>query len=244
MFRWLLSLLILATAWSGIASAHELFLAADGELMVLYRGHFVGDAGHGDAHGHSHDHGPEACAPGLLTGVVGIDASGLRWIQSTPDRNGWPASGRALLIQLSSGFWTKTPGGTVNLPPDATVQPLTSWRSYESLKWLAKGDAWTLRLGKEEGDDALELLPLENPFELQEGDKLTVRLVSGQRPIAGAVVAYGGKVRGKTDGDGRINIRLKHSGTQLLTASWVRPDPTGRCERIVTTTALQFELEK
>lgn len=240
MSRWLISLLILMTAWSATASAHELFLSADGQLLVLYRGHAPGDAGYGD----DHDHGPEVCAPDLLTGVVGIDHAGLRWIQSEPGRNGWPAGGQALLIHLSSGFWTKTPDGTVNLPPDSTVQPLTSWRSYESLKWLAKGDAWALRLGAGEGDDALELLPLEDPFALHRGDKLTVRLVSGERPIADAVVAYGGRVRGRTDNEGRINIRLKHSGMQLLTASWVRPDPTGRCERIVTTTALQFELEE
>lgn len=241
--RFLSLLLITALPLIAVsAAAHELFLAPDGDLLVLYRGHL--EAGEDHAHGAGHAHGPEACPAGLLDRVVGIDGSGLRWLQSSPTSNGWPASGNALLVSLSSGSWTKTPAGTMNVPPDQTAQPLTSWRSFESLKWLAPGDAWALRLGADEGPDALEMLPLEDPFALDEGDKLTVRLVSGQRPIADAVVAYGGQVRGRTDADGRINIRLKHAGTQLLTASWVRPDPSGRCEKIVTTTALQFELEK
>lgn len=240
-FPILVALLLVAAT----AHAHELFLAPrDGELVLL-RGHLAAGHEHGHGLAHEHGHGPEACPADILTGAAWIDARGEQQFEAAPGRNGWPADTQALLVRLSTGYWTKTPQGTVNLPPDGTDRPLTSWLSHESLKWLACGStAWSAPLGPDEGPGVLELVPLENPFELDEGDKLTVRLVSGRRPIAGAVVTYGGKARGKTDADGRINIRLKEAGTQLLAASWIRPDPDGRCERIVTTCALQFELEE
>ncbi|MCK7577697.1 MAG: hypothetical protein MZV65_19130 [Chromatiales bacterium] len=55
-------------------------------------------------------------------------------------------------------------------------------------------------------------------------------------------VAYDGEPRGGTDADGRINIRLRHGGVQLISASFDEPLQDARADKAVRATVLQFQL--
>jgi nickel transport protein len=51
----------------------------------------------------------------------------------------------AAYVLISSGYWTKTPYGTENLPRSEARMPLRSWLSYESVKRI---DRWNDALAK------------------------------------------------------------------------------------------------
>jgi nickel transport protein len=53
-------------------------------------------------------------------------------------------------------------------------------------------------------------------------------------------VAYDGDPRGVTGADGRINLRIRHRGTQVITASIDETSPDG--SKVVRSTALLFDL--
>jgi nickel transport protein len=55
-------------------------------------------------------------------------------------------------------------------------------------------------------------------------------------------VSYDGKPRGTTGRDGRINIRLRHGGFQVIQASLTRPDASGKADEVIHSANLNFEL--
>ncbi len=227
------ALLILILLPAAPAAGHELFLQCQGERLLLFHGH--------PDPGSEPDEPGQMCPDSALESVTAVTSRGAHVSTADPTTNGWPAKESALWITLRPEDWTHTRQGTVNAPPDSVAGPLGSWTSYESILWLGDASAWNFVPECEPARP--RLLPTENPFEQRVGAKLTVRLTGGDVPIAGAVVTYHGKARGITDSDGRINIRLKRAGMQLLTATWVRSDPSGHCDEIVATTTLQFNLE-
>ena len=62
----------------------------------------------------------------------------------------------------------------------------------------------------------LELVFTENPFALAVGDKLRLTVVFRGEPAQDVTVAYDGDPRGVTGDDGRINLRIRHKGLQLI----------------------------
>ncbi len=141
-------------------------------------------------------------------------------------------------FQLSSGYWTKTPYGTRNLPKNEAGLAIDSWLSTEGVKRI---DAW----GKELSSaltQSLELSPLDNPLALKAGDKLHLRAWYQGRPATGVTVAYFGKPRGVTDHDGLLNIRLNQPGFQLIQGSLEVPLNDGKADKAIHSTTLQFDL--
>jgi nickel transport protein len=57
-------------------------------------------------------------------------------------------------------------------------------------------------------------------------------------------VAYGGDTRGVTGADGRIAIRLRQGGVQLIAASVETPLNDGKADVAIRGAILQFELPK
>jgi nickel transport protein len=55
-------------------------------------------------------------------------------------------------------------------------------------------------------------------------------------------VSYGGKTRGQSDSDGRVNIRLKQGGLQLIQASFTEAGDGKKADELVHSTTLVFEL--
>ncbi len=80
----------------------------------------------------------------------------------------------------------------------------------------------------------LELIPEKNPYALQPGDELPIRLLFRGRPLAGALIEAEAKGRpearrqARTDAHGRAVIRLPAAGPWLLAVVHVERTPPGR----------------
>jgi nickel transport protein len=144
----------------------------------------------------------------------------------------------AAYVLISSGYWTKTPYGTENLPRSEARMPLRSWLSYESVKRI---DRWNDALAKPLAK-GLEITPLKDPLSLRKGQKLRLRVSFDGKAVEGVVVAYDRKPRGQTAADGGINIRVRHGGFQVIQASFDRPHASQEADKVIYSTHLNFEL--
>jgi nickel transport protein len=217
----------------GGAQAHDLWLERDPEGLWLRYGHLPS----------GHD-GPSLIdyAPEIIQRIACHDAQG-HPVSCTPEVTSplrIDCACAATYVLTSSGYWTKTPYGTQNVPKTEAETPIRSWLSYEGVKRL---DAWTDALNKPLTQD-LELVPLENPLVKRPGEKLKLLVARGGLPVAGAIVTYDDQPRGQTGQDGRINVRLKHEGFQSLQASLTVPGDGALADDVVHTTTLNFELGK
>lgn len=79
----------------------------------------------------------------------------------------------------------------------------------------------------------LELLAERNPYTMRAGEDLPVRLTYESRPLAGALVVAmnrqnpAEKVAARTDGDGRVRLRLPSDGIWLIKAVHMIAAPEG-----------------
>lgn len=142
-------------------------------------------------------------------------------------------------VVFSTGFWSKTPQGTLNQSRNELSAVYQSWLSQESVKQIVRWQDEQLK----PITDEFELIAEENPLLLAVGDKLRLRVFDHGLPVANVVVAYFGEPRGVTDEQGRINIRIQHSGLQLIQASKTEPyrDKT-QADQFIQTTALQVTI--
>ncbi len=210
--------------------AHELRLEREGESCVLYSGHR-----------HSGHEGEE---------IVSYSPEIVLWARCFDEEGGeieagiGPASpvkidcdGAILYVMTSSGYWTKTPYGTRNVPKDQVSMPVRSWLSFESVKRVG---SWNEKLSRPLTSE-LELIPLNDPLALEKNGKIRLLVTYQGRPVEGAVVSCDGKPRGRTGEDGRVNIRLRHDGFQAIQASYTLPLDTEKADEAVHSTNLNFE---
>ncbi len=225
-----LSALLWATVVTPPAHAHDLWLDKDGGYTLL------------QGHRHSAHSGAEILpyTAAFVTNARCLDAAGAAKSLPVGKLPPWKTQAEcaALLVAASSGYWSKTPWETKNLPKTEVSGALRSWLSEEAVKRI---DVWTPGTAQALGD-GLEITPLANPFALKPGDKLTVLVSENKRPRAGVPVAYGGDTRGASGEDGKVVIRIRQLGTQLISASVETPLNDGRADVLVRSTALQFEL--
>jgi nickel transport protein len=224
--------LILLCLLSPTLFAHELWLAREEGARVLYYGHFIGD--HAGAERIEYP-------PQQVQRTLCLDAAN-QPVPITP-RLSYPlrieADCALSYAQMSSGYWSKTPYGTPNLPKNQAKMPIRAWQSFESVKRL---DAWHPGFAQALPDSGLDLAPQDNPLDLHVGDKLHLRLSFRGQPVANAVVAYAGKPRGETSADGEIAVRLKQTGQQWIEATYREPGDGIKADEIVHTTTLLFAL--
>jgi nickel transport protein len=140
---------------------------------------------------------------------------------------------------FSSGYWTKTPEGTKNLPRDRVGNPIESWVSYESVKRVER---WPEDSSKPLTQD-LEVVLEGRPSELSVGKKFTLRVYYGGKPLKDALVSYKGKTVGATDSEGRVNLRIREEGLQVISASFRERADGTKADYIIRTTTLLFELK-
>ena len=214
------------------AVAHDLWVEPEtGGYQLLY-GHHPG-VSHAGAQQIDY-------APDIVKSVVCLDAADNRRPATIGDRSPVRIEGdcAVLYVLTSSGYWTKTTAGTKNLKKTEAASPLASWQSFESVKHIAQwgaGAASPLAT-------PLEIVPAKNPLALKDGDKLTLRVLANGQPVADATVSYDGKPRGQTGADGTVNIRVKHTGLQLIQASARTPHAGPEADAVIHTTALTFAL--
>ncbi len=223
-------LLALSCAIPPPAAAHDLWIDRDGPLYTLAYGH--ARSGHEGARRLEY-------RPETLQQAACFAASG----QASPAELGrqFPVTLRgdcaAVWFQRSSGYWSKTPYGTRNLPRTEAGAVLDSWLSIESVKRI---DRWHEALARPLTRE-LELVALADPLQAKPGGKLRLRAWRQGKPAAGASVVYFGKSRGLTGADGTIDIRLGEAGLQRIRATLELPLDDGKAERAVLATTLQFE---
>lgn len=213
------------------AAAHDLWLESGPANWALRYGHRPG--GHGGAQA-------LPLPPERVQRAVAVTSAGdTLTVALTDARAGaWPADAAAIFVVTSSGIWTKSTEGTKNLTPAQVAHPLASWRSVESVKGIAR---WLPALAAPLTGE-LELVPASDPLRLAVGEKLTLIATRGGKPAPGVTVAYAGEPRGLTDAAGKVNIRLRAAGLQLIQASLETPLTTGEADKLIEATALCFSL--
>ncbi len=142
-----------------------------------------------------------------------------------------------LYILFSSGYWTKTPYGTENLPKNKVKMAVDSWLSYESIKYIENFPKLNPISNK------LEILPLNDVFSLKEGEKMRFKVFFNKKPISNVPVAYNGKPMGLTDEEGKINIKLRERGFQYIEVSYKEEVKKEEMNKIIYTSILNFEVK-
>ena len=224
---------LLLAACSGSAFGHDLWLEREASTYTLMQGHRYST--HGGAETIPYD--PANVREALCFGDDG-KARPLPIVKAQPVKLSGPCN--ALLARYVSGYWTKTAWETKNQPKTGIAGVLKSWHSEESVKRI---DRWQPSLTKALGN-GFELSPQSDPFALKSGDKLIVLVTDAGKPVVGVPVAYGDETRGVSGEDGRIAIRLRHGGMQLIAASLETPLADGKADTSIRTAALQFEIAK
>jgi nickel transport protein len=214
------------------AAAHDLWIEQTADGWVLYRGHR-----------YSRHAGEELMVyhPDIVQLIRCADSSGtITEIDSPPE---YPVTidtpCPVLMITLHPSAWTKTPYGTKNLPKNEAPSPLKSWMSMENVKRI---NSWSKRFS-EPLTEELELVPVQDPLNLKPGDKLRLNVTYRGKPVENVAVSYNGSPRGVTDKKGRINIKLRHVGLQLIQATLTLPIDSEQADIAIHTTCLNFETE-
>jgi len=147
-----------------------------------------------------------------------------------------------LFAEIDNGYWSKTIYGWKNLPKRKASRVVESNRSFFYPKALL---SWSDAASKPLIDSRLDIIPLENPFELKTGVLLPIRVLYQGKPISGVDVEGGDHQKMSiTDKEGGAKIPLT-KGRQLLSVSVKEPlknDPDADYLSIAST--LTFEVTK
>lgn len=224
---------ILAVSLTTSAAAHDLWLDKETGGYTLYQGHQ-----------HSAHTSAEVVPyePAAVTSATCLEQGGTSKALAQSKTHPVKLTGDcgAVLVSFSTGYWTKTAWETRNAPKTGIPGVMKSWLSEDSVKRI---DRWTPASTQSIGN-GLEITPVSDPFKVAVGDKLVVLVTENKKPKAGVPVAYQGHTRGATANDGKIAIRIRHGGVQLISASIEVPLNDGKADTAIRATALQFELPK
>lgn len=226
----LMGIMLAATS---VANAHDQWFERQGNEIVLLQGHR-----------HSAHAGADTLAydPAKVEAGLCVDRQGAR--RTLPPGNAHPVrfAGNCAVLQVQyvSGYWTKTAWETKNVPKTGISGVLRSWYSAEATKWIGQ---WIPAAGQPLGQ-GLEITPLRDPLTLVSGDKLSLLVTDDGKRVAGLPVAYGDDTRGVTGADGRIAIRLRHAGVQLISTTLETPLTDGKADRSLRSATLQFEIAR
>ena len=232
--RTLLLLFLVSSCFISLSHAHDYWFEPSGDDYLLHRGHRFSQ------------HGGEKEVPydsSIITGAFCLRSEETNHDTTTVSGD-YPArlSGPCLAIMATadSGYWSQTLTGTKNQPKDELFAVLRSWHAIESVKRV---EVWNKHL-LEPISDELELVFTKNPFLLESGKKLRLIVMLNGKPVQGVNVAYDGDTRGTTGDDGRINIRIRHKGLQVITASLEKVLDNKKADKLVRSTILMFELKE
>ncbi len=152
-------------------------------------------------------------------------------------------SGRCTSASASydGGSWSLTPDGEVNRPRNQVAQAVKAWASRQYAKWI---DSSAPGAAKVVLGDELELVAVSDLSRAHEGDKVTLRVLSGGKPAAGAVVAIDHKALGESDSAGEVRVRLRTSSIETISASLRRKVQTPEVDAVVLEASLTFQVAR
>ena len=213
--------------------AHDYWFEREGQEYVLYRGH------------HFAEHQGVAIVPydpAIIQHISCVSPDGLLQLVPPPTRYPLRISGPCarLTVEVDSGYWSETGIQTFHQSKEEVPDSLYSWRAIESTTLL---NTWHKFDHLSSLPHGLEIFLEKNPFLVEEGEKLRLVVLQAGKPRQGVTVAYDGNPRGATGPEGRINIRVRHGGLQVITGSIKEPAPdTQKADTLIRSTTLLFEL--
>lgn len=213
--------------------AHDYWFQLEGQEYVLYRGHHFGE------------HEGETIVPdgpAIIEHITCVSPDGILQLVPPPTQYPLRISGPCarLTVEMKSGYWSETGIETINQSKEQVPEALYIWRAIESTTLL---NSWNQLEPPSSLPQGLEIFFEKNPFLVEEGEKLRLVVLQAGKPRQGVTVAYDGNPRGVTGQDGRINIRVRHGGLQVITGSIKEPaDDPGKAETLLRSTTLLFEL--
>lgn len=142
---------------------------------------------------------------------------------------------------FDGGYWTLTPDGEVNRAKTEVAQPVKAWASRQFAKWV---DARSPTAPAAVLGDELELVAVSDLARAHEGDKVTLRVLSGGRPVADAIVAIDHKPLAESDGAGEVRVKLRTSAVETITATLRQKASTPEADAVVLETSLSFEVAR
>lgn len=218
-----------------LLSAHDYWFELEGSDYVLYRGH------------HLIKHKGDAIVPydpAIIQNTYCATPDGAVHTIDPPFEYPTRITGpcTALTIEMDTGHWSETWTTTHNLSKDRVSDAVVSWQALENSQLLL---SWRDTPTPQPLSDGLEILLEKNPFTLKNGQKLRLLVMLKGQPRQDVTVTYDGKPRGMTGLDGRINIRIRHGGLQMITGSLKEPplNPQ-KADKLLRATALFFELSE
>lgn len=215
------------------AKAHDYWFEREAQDYVLYRGHHFGD------------HEGEFLVPYAPTSIqhtTCVSSDGFPRKVPPPTQYPLRISGPCarLTVEMDSGYWSETGTGTINQSKEQVPNALHTWRALESTTLL---NSWNQLEHPQSLPQGLEIFLEKDPFLVEEGEKLRLVVLQAGKPCQGVTVAYDGNPRGVTGQDGRINIRVRHGGLQVITGSLKEPDlDTRKADTLLRSTTILFEL--
>jgi nickel transport protein len=145
-------------------------------------------------------------------------------------------------VEIDDGYWSKTIYGWKNLPKRKASRVVESIRSFYYSKALL---SWGEAAQKPVIDAKLDILLLENPFELKDGNVLPVRVLYQGKPISGLEIEGGDHQKiATTDKEGGARLKLS-KGRQIISVNYketIKNDPDA--DSLSTTSTLTFEVTK
>lgn len=213
--------------------AHDYWFEREGQEYVLYRGHHFGD--------HEGDF-QIPYDPAIIQHITCVSLDGVpRKVDPPTDYPARVAGPCArLTVEMDSGYWSENGIKTIKHPKEQVLGALYTWRAIESTTLL---NSWNKLEHRQSLPQGLEIFLEKNPFLVEEGEKLRLVVLQAGKPRQAVTVAYDGNPRGVTGPDGRINIRVRHGGLQVITGSLREPDPdTRKADPLLRSTTLLFEL--
>jgi nickel transport protein len=227
----ILCLLATAILAASVASAHDYWIEKKGNgYIVVY--------GHGEQR--------TEYEPSTVKKVTVFNADG-KPIEFRKEMQGKvlmvkPSGPAALiLVDLDSGYWSKTIYGWKNLPRRKASRVVEALRSYHYSKSII---SWGEYIQKPVAGIKLDIVPQKNPFDSTAGEVLPLKVYFGGKPLAGATIEGNHDKVAVTDKDGMAKVPIR-KGRQLLTVEHKEPingDPDA--DFMSVTTTLTFEVKK
>lgn len=197
------------------ALAHSMYFGNKGEDIPLLFGH--PEEGEEEVLPYAPATVKELTAYDLTGAVVPIEIKNLTGgISVSPN-----SDVAALTAFVDRGFYIVTPDNEyLNISKrEATTEYIQAFRSLNYPKSLYNwSDAVSQPLGLQ-----LEIVPLENPFEVIAGENLDVQVLFGGAPLQDVLVEYLGKPVEDENGDSIFSIPWGQEGLKTIEASYSIP---------------------
>ncbi len=214
-----------------LAAAHDFWLQPDGAGLVLRHGHRGGALLLIDR--------PKVKAIRCLDGGATRDLLGAATFAPREVR----LAGRcgAASVAYDDGSWALTPDGEVNRPRAEVPQAVKGWASRQFAKWIEVRSP--AAVGAVFGDE-LELVAAGDLSRARAGDTVTLRALSGGKPVAGARLDVDDRPLGESDARGEVRVRLRAAGVQTISATLRGAGATPGADATVLEASLSFEVAR